>query len=97
MLQSESDVKIVPEEDSCFFDFEEDEIFEQNIDDFDNEMDNEYDDGIADSELEDSYDEDLSDDPEDDQDTPGSRQPLQVSPDELDELDDYDELDELEE
>ena len=61
MLQSESGIEEISEEESCFFDFEEDEIFEQNIDDFDEAMDNGYDDGIAHSEPEDSYDEDLTD------------------------------------
>jgi len=78
----------------CFFDVEEDEIFEQNIDDFDEEMDNQYDDGIADSHIEDSYDEDLTDEQtenfneiEEAEDHP----PIRETPDELD---DYDELEE---
>ena len=91
MLQSESGIDEISEDGSCFFDFEEDEIFEQNIDDFDEAMDRNYDDGIADSELEDSYDEDLDDQIEQ-SDSDEEEKPIRE--DALDELDDYDELEE---
>ena len=88
MYQSDSGVETLSEDESCYFDFDEDEIFEENIDEFDQAMDKDYDDGIAHSELDDSYDEDLSDD-HDQEDFQDREIPVTESPDELE---DYDEL-----
>ncbi|MDC7232669.1 MAG: hypothetical protein PQJ58_05520 [Spirochaetales bacterium] len=66
---------------------EQDDIFEESIDNFDDEMDNHYDDGIAHSEpdhLEDDSEEDFPGDDEDN-----------ITPSEYkDEYADYDELEE---
>ena len=90
MIQSQSGIENVSEDEPCYFDFEEDEIFEQSIDDYDEAMDND-DDGIAHSELEDSYDEDLADDQSDNRDFDDWDSPTQEP---TDEIDDYDELEE---
>ena len=64
---------------------DQDELFEQNIDDFDEKMDNEYDDGIAQSNIEDLYDEDVYEEEGDDDDD--------ITPHDMDdEGNDYDEL-----
>lgn len=88
MLQPVSDIEEISENESCFFDFEEDELFEQNIDDFD-EADNEFDDGIARSEHEDCDEEDLFDENVDQLEFDDANQ---LTHENMDELDDYDEL-----
>ncbi|OQY34631.1 MAG: hypothetical protein B6241_04190 [Spirochaetaceae bacterium 4572_59] len=87
MFQPVSGIEELSEDKSCFFDFEEDELFEQNIDDFDKE-DNEYDDGITRSEQEDCYDEDLIDE----NDQPDFIDANQPTHEPMDELEDYDDL-----
>jgi len=70
---------------SCFFvETEQDEIFEENIDAFDKEMDND-DDGIEHSEIDDQFEEDSLDEDADDEDF---IKPYDVD----DEQHDYDEL-----
>lgn len=84
MIHSGTDNKTVSQS-LHFFPAEQDELFEQNIDDFDEKMDNDYDDGIAQSEISDVYDEDAYDEEGDDDDeiTPFGKD---------DEGNDYDEL-----
>ena len=97
MFQSKTDFQPgfdqTEDSESLFFIFEEDDIFEQNIDDFDEEMDNHYDDGIAHSVLEDQYDEDLTDETSDEFPEAGYEGAAPEDWDSLnDELEDYDEL-----
>ena len=88
MIQSEPD--LMDDSDTPFSylsTIEEDEIFEENIDAFDDEMDNDYDDGIAQSYIDDQLEIDHDDDLDEDDDD--------ISPFGYnDELEDYDELEE---
>jgi len=88
MIQSEPDT--IDDSDKPFSILsmiEEDEIFEENIDEFDKEMDNDYDDGIAQSYIDDQLEIDHDDDMDDEDDD--------ISPFGYnDELEDYDELEE---
>lgn len=88
MLQSDTSTegdKEIPF--SYFANVEEDEIFEESIDTFDDQMYNEYDDGIAQSDVDHLEDESEEDDLGDDED---DISPFAIN----DEFADYDELEE---
>ncbi|QEN07760.1 hypothetical protein EXM22_07070 [Oceanispirochaeta crateris] len=90
MIQSDSNIKNAdPEPISYFSIAEEDELLEQNIDAFDEKMDNEYDDGIAQSNIDDQLE---TDEDEDMDDVEDNIRPFTYN----DELEDYDLLEDEE-
>lgn len=94
MIQSDSNLKDTSVSSFLYFaKVEEDDLFEQNIDAFDEQMDNEYDDGIAQSNIDDHLETDIDQDDEEElDDDENNIHPFIYD----DELEDYDQLEDEE-